>query len=75
MTIANMSQTDFDVADYVQLVRIFLGDLESEVCEELTDGLTADLVDLVADQGANALCPTPKTMRTSSGRQPAYRPA
>ncbi len=47
--------TEVEVDDYVQMVRLYLGDLDDQTRDELTDGLPADLADLVADHGTEAL--------------------
>jgi len=44
-----------EVTTFVDLVRIYLGDLDDEVRDELTDGLEADMSDLVAERGLAAL--------------------
>ncbi len=62
-----------DVASYVELVRLYLGDLDDEVREELSGGLEADLLDLVADRGPGAL-PDPEEyadeLRLAAGLPP-----
>lgn len=68
--------TDFEVTDYVQVVRVYLRDLEDEVRDELTDGLAADLHDLVVEQGASTL-PDPELyadeLRAAAGLPPRVR--
>ncbi len=44
-----------EVRSFVDLVRIYLGDLDDDVRDELTDGLEADLGDLVTERGVAAL--------------------
>ena len=66
-----------DVASYVELVRLYLGDLDDEVREELSGGLEADLLDLVADRGPAAL-PDPEEyadeLRLAAGLPPRAAP-
>lgn len=68
--------TDFEVTDYVQVVRVYLRDLRDEVRDELTDGLTADLEELIAEQDANTL-PDPELyadeLRAGAGLPPRVR--
>ena len=65
------------VASYVELVRLYLGDLDDEVREELSGGLEADLLDLVADRGPGAL-PDPEEyadeLRLAAGLPPRAVP-
>ena len=44
-----------DLSDFIKAVRAELSDLTDEEQRELLDGLEADLVELVADQGEGAL--------------------
>ena len=44
-------ETRPEILDFVEGVRARLADLDPAVCEELTDGLEADLSELVADHG------------------------
>jgi len=59
-----------EVSAFVDLVRSRLRDLDDEVRDELTDGLEADLGDLVAERGVEAL-PDPdayaEELRVSAG--------
>jgi hypothetical protein len=70
--------TGFDVENYVEGVRASLGDLDHPTSEELTEGLTADLTDLVADRGIDAL-PDPEDyadeLRAAAGLPPRATPA
>jgi len=63
----------FDVESYVERVRSSLGDLDDSTSDELTEGLTADLTDLVADRGMDAL-PEPEDyadeLRAAAGLPP-----
>jgi hypothetical protein len=65
-----------EVTTFVDLVRLFLGDLDDEARDELTGGLEADLVDLVEDRGVEAL-PDPEVyadeLRAAAGLPPRPR--
>jgi hypothetical protein len=65
-----------DLGRYVDEVRRELADLPDEVREELTEGLTADLAELVEERGSGAL-PRPEEyaaeLRASAGLPPATR--
>ena len=65
-----------EVTTFVDLVRLFLGDLDDETREELTGGLEADLVDLVEERGIDAL-PDPEVyadeLRAAAGLAPRPR--
>lgn len=65
-----------DLDRYVDEVRRELADLPDEVREELTEGLTADLAELVEERGSGAL-PRPEEyaaeLRASAGLPPATR--
>lgn len=50
-----MNDTMIDLDRYVDEVRKELGDLPDEIREELTDGLVADLAELVEERGSGAL--------------------
>jgi hypothetical protein len=76
----NTILTTPDVHLFVAAVRDHLADLSPEELEELTDGLEADLSDLVAERGVEAL-PAPATyaaeLRAAAGleaRRPRRRP-
>lgn len=66
-------RVDDEVGEYVGLVRLYLGDLDDEVRDELTDGLAADLGELVTDRGIDVL-PDPELyadeLRTAAGLPP-----
>lgn len=59
-----------EVGGYVDVVRLYLGDLPDDVREELTGGLEADLGELVSDRGIEVL-PDPEVyadeLRTAAG--------
>ena len=63
----------FDAHNYVERVRSSLGDLDDQTSDELTEGLTADLQDLVEDRGNDAL-PEPEDyadeLRAAAGLPP-----
>lgn len=71
-----MNDTMIDLDGYVDRVRHELGDLADEVREELTEGLAADLAELVEERGSGAL-PRPEEyaaeLRASAGLPPATR--
>lgn len=67
---------DADVAAFVVAVRERLADLPVEEADDLTEGLEADLTDLVAERGGGALG-DPDTytreLRTAAGLEPVMR--
>ncbi len=66
------------VRDFVARVRRNLADLDPEEQRELTDDLEADLADLVAERGVEALgdpVQYARELRTAAGHGPAGRPA
>jgi hypothetical protein len=71
-----MNGTMIDLGRYVDEVRGELADLSEEEREELTEGLAADLTELVAERGAGAL-PRPEQyaaeLRAAAGLAPATR--
>jgi len=70
------TETRLDLERYVDEVRRELADLPGEAQEELTEGLAADLAELVEDRGSGAL-PRPEQyaaeLRASAGLPPATR--
>lgn len=67
-----------EVHDFVARVRAQLLDLDSEEQQELTFGLEADLADLVAEQGPEALGDPrayAEELRTAAGHDPVMRRA
>jgi hypothetical protein len=71
-----MNDTLIDLERYVDEVRSGLADLDAEAREELTEGLVADLTELVAERGIGAL-PRPEEyadeLRAAAGLAPATR--
>ena len=71
-----MNETMLDLDQYVAEVRRGLVDLDAETRDELTDGLAADLAELVEERGSGAL-PRPEEyaaeLRASAGLPPAAR--
>lgn len=71
-----MNETMVDLNRYVDEVRRELADLAEDAREELTDGLAADLTELVEEQGSGAL-PRPEEyaaeLRAAAGLAPATR--
>jgi hypothetical protein len=71
-----MNDTMVDLDRYVDEVRHHLADLDPDVREELTEGLGADLTELVEEQGSGAL-PRPAEyaaeLRAAAGLTPATR--
>lgn len=71
-----IDQTRIDLDRYVEEVRRHLADLDAEVRDELTEGLAADLVELVEDQGQSALRRPEEyaaELRAAAGLSPARR--
>lgn len=66
-----------EVTTFVDLVRLFLSDLDDEVRDELAGGLEADMADLVDDRGVDAL-PDPELyaeeLRSAAGLPPRAIP-
>lgn len=71
-----MNDTMIDLDHYVEQVRRELDDLDSEVRDELTEGLGADLAELVGERGQGAL-PRPEEyaaeLRAAAGLTPRVR--
>lgn len=71
-----MNETMVDLQQYVDEVRRELADLPEDARDELTDGLAADLTELVAEQGSGGL-PRPDEyaaeLRAAAGLPPATR--
>jgi hypothetical protein len=71
-----MNETMVDLDRYVDEVRRGLADLDAETCDELTEGLNADLAELVEERGSGAL-PRPEEyaaeLRASAGLPAAAR--
>jgi hypothetical protein len=71
-----MNETMVDLQRYVDEVRRELADLPDDARDELTDGLAADLSELVAEQGSGGL-PRPDEyaaeLRAAAGLPPARR--
>lgn len=66
-----------EVRAFVARVREHLGDLDAEEQQELTIGLEADLTDLVAEHGPEALGDPvvyARELRTAAGHDPVMRP-
>jgi hypothetical protein len=71
-----MNDTMVDLNRYVEEVRRELADLPEDAREELTEGLAADLTELVSERGSGAL-PRPEEyaaeLRAAAGLAPATR--
>lgn len=70
MVVSARTLTRPEIADYVERVRLYLGDLDYEVRDDLTGELEADLTELVLERGTTAL-PDPREyaddMRAAAG--------
>lgn len=67
---------EVDLVRYVEEVRAQLADLPAEVVEELTEGLAADLAELVEERGSEALSSPEEyaaELRAAAGLGPAGR--
>jgi hypothetical protein len=71
-----MNETMIDLQQYVGEVRRELADLPADARDELTDGLAADLSELVAERGSGALPSADEyaaELRAAAGLPPATR--